>query len=122
MSTSWVEVSQQCTIPLLIFLSLLLQIVSLRIDMISDDIFNCALGASVWVCGSNWAMFWDRNHVWNSSRITIDGGGRREDDIGDVIFAHASQKRDCAANVDAIVFEWDFGRFSNCLSHKSWLV
>lgn len=90
MSTSWVEIPQERTVPLLEWLSLLLQVISLRLDVISDDQFNCALGSSVWIRRTNWAVLGDGNHVWHACRVTVDGGRGGEDDVGDIVFCHAS--------------------------------
>lgn len=52
-------------------------------------------------------MFWDRNHVGDSGRVTVNGGGGGEDNVGDIVFLHAAQEGDGSAYVHAVVFEGD---------------
>lgn len=87
--------------------------------MVCDHQFDCALGSSIWVGGPNWAVFWDGNHVWDSSCITIYGCRGREHNVGYIVLGHAAEERDGSANIDSVVFEGDFGRFTNSLSRKS---
>lgn len=113
--TSWVEVPQQSSIPLLEWLARLLCVCALRIDMIRDDIFNHALRAAVWVGRTDWAVLGDGNHVGDTGGIAIDGRGGGEDDVGDIVFGHAAEEGDSAAHIDAVVFERDLGGFANRL-------
>jgi hypothetical protein len=113
--TSWVEVSQQSAIPLVERLALLLEVVALSINVIGNDELDGGLGVSVWVSWANWAVLWDWNHVWNTGGVTVDGGGRREDDVGDIVLAHAAEESNGTSNIDAVVFERDFRRFTDCL-------
>ena len=83
--------------------------------MIRDNQLDCALRASVWVCRANWAYFGNGDHVGNSSSIAIDGRRRGEDDIRDIMLGHAAEESDGSANIDAVVFEGDLGRFTDCL-------
>ena len=87
--------------------------------MIRDDQFDCAFGSSVWIGRANWAVLGDRNHIGNSSRITINGRGGGEDDIWDIVLGHAAEESDGAANIDAVVFEGDLGGFADCLKCTS---
>lgn len=119
MRTSWIEVSQQSTVPLLKWLASLLGIIALGINMIYDDQFDCALGSSVWVGRTNWAVLGDRYHVGNSSRIAIDSRRGGEDDVWDIVLGHAPEENDSPANIDTIILERNLGRFSHCLEHKS---
>jgi hypothetical protein len=111
----WVEVSQQRSIPLLIWLALLLQVIPLSIDVISDDRFDHAFSVSVWIGGANWAILRNGYHVGNSGRIAVDGRGRGEDNVGDIVLGHAAEESDGSANIDAVVFEGDLGGFTNGL-------
>lgn len=87
--------------------------------MVRNDLFNHALCSSIWVCRPNWAVFGDRDHVRYLSRIvTVDGGRRGEDDIGYIVLDHASEEGDCSANIDAIVFDWNFRGFANSLERS----
>lgn len=87
--------------------------------MVCDNIFNHALCSSIWVCGPNWAVFGDGDHVrYLSCIVTVDGGRRGEDDIGYIVLDHASEEGDCSANIYAIVFDWDFGGFTNSLDRS----
>ena len=101
------------------WLARFLSIISLRINVIRDDQFDRALGSSVWVGRANRAVLGDRNHVGNSSRIAIDGRGRGEDDIWDIVLGHAPEESDSSANIDAVIFERNLGRFADCLEDTS---
>lgn len=112
---------------MLVWLSCLLQIVALRIDAVCNDQFDCAFGASVWVCRANWAVFRDGDHAWMFGRIAVDGRRGGEDDIRYIVFFHAAEESDGSANINAVVFERDLRRFSNGLvatvrmrQHKLW--
>jgi len=83
--------------------------------VISDDRFNHAFSVSIRVGGANWAILGNGYHVGNSSRIAVDGRGRGEDNIGDIVLGHAAEKSDGSANIDAVVFEGDLGGFANGL-------
>lgn len=90
--TARVEVSQQSTIPLLEWLTLLLRLGSLRVDVVRDDFLNHALCSPVWVCWANWAVFGDWDHVGHLGRIVaVDSGRGGEDDIGDIVLDHAAE-------------------------------
>lgn len=115
MRAAGVEVSQKSAVPLLKWLALLLQPVALGVDVVGNDILNHRLGAAVGVCGANRAVLWDRNHVGESGGITVDGGGRGEDDTRDVVAGHGAHEANAAADVDAVVLERDLGRFANGL-------
>lgn len=110
-----VEVSQQRSIPLLIWLARLLQIIPLSIDVISDDRFDHAFSVSIWIGGANWAILGNGYHVGNSSRIAVDGRRRGEDDVGNIVLGHAAEEGDGSTNIDAVVFEGDLGGFTNGL-------
>lgn len=83
--------------------------------MVGDDQFDRTLGSSIWICWANWTVFWDGNHTLVFTRIAVDGCGRGEDDVWDVVLGHASEEGDCPADIDAVVFQWDFGGFANGL-------
>lgn len=119
-NTTWVcsgriEISQQSTVPLLIRLSSLLQVVALGFDMIRDTHLNGRLGATIGVGWSNGAMFRDRDHVGDSGGISVDGGRGREDDVCHIVLGHAAEEGDRTADVDTVVFKGLFARFSNGL-------
>ena len=113
--TTRVEVSEQCTIPLLEWLSGLLQIASLSVDKVGDDVLNHGLGATIGVGRTNGAVLWDGNHVGESGGITVDGGRRREDNVGDIVALHGAEQGNAAANIDAVVLERNFARLANSL-------
>ena len=115
MRASRVEVSQQCPIVLLVWLPRLLRVVALRIDVIRDDQFDRGLCATVWVCGADWAVLRDGDHVLPLRRVAVHGCRGGEDDVGDVVLVHAAEEDDGAIDVDAVVFEGLHGRFSNGL-------
>jgi hypothetical protein len=90
MGTGRVEVTQQCSVPLLafLFLAVLLRLVALRINGVCDDAFYGGLCATVDICRADGAVFGDGDHVGESGRIAVDGGGGREDDVGDIVLYH----------------------------------
>lgn len=110
-----VEVAQQSTVPLLERLALLLQVVALSVDVVGDDVLNHGLGAAVGVGRANGAVLGDGNHVGESSRIAVDGGGRGEDNVGDIVAGHGLEEGDAAADIDAVVLERDHGGLSDGL-------
>jgi hypothetical protein len=85
--------------------------------VICDDHFDHGFCAPIRVCGANGAVFWNGYHVGYSSRIAVHCGRRGEDDIWDIVFGHATEEGDRAANIDAVVFERDFGRFADSLGN-----
>ncbi len=91
------------------WLALLLGIGTLSFDVICNYQFDCALGASVRVGWTNWAVLGDRNHVGKSSRITVNSRGGGEDDIGNIVLGHAPEESDGSANIDTVVFKRDLG-------------
>lgn len=115
MGTAGVEVSQKRTVPLLERLAGLLQVVALGIDVVGDDILDGGLGAAVGVGRADGAVLGDGNHVGDTRGIAIDGGGRGEDDVGDVVAGHGAEERDAATDVDAVVLERDLGRLADSL-------
>lgn len=115
--TAGVEVAQQSAVPLLERLALLLQVVALSVDVVRDDVLNHGLGAAVGVGRANGAVLGDGDHVGESSRIAVDGGGGGEDNVGDIVAGHGLEEGNAAANIDAVVFERDHGRLSDGLEH-----
>jgi hypothetical protein len=89
-TTSRVEISQQRTIPLLIWLVGLLRIIPLRINEIRDNQLNCTLRPSVGVCRADGTVFRDGNHVGNSRRVAIDSRGGGEHDVVYIVLLHAA--------------------------------
>ena len=122
MRTSRIEVSQQSSIPLLKRLVRLLCVVALSINEVGDNQLNCALGSSIGVCRADWAVFWDGNHIGDSGRITVDGGGGGEDNVRDIVLLHAAQENDGSAYVHAVVLERDLARLTDCLVRESELA
>lgn len=115
MGAAWVEVSQQGTIPLLIWLPGLLCICALGLNEISDHQLDRALCPSVWVGGADGAVLGDGNHIGNSSGIAVDGRRRREDNVVYVVLLHASEEGDRSAHVDTVVFQGNLARFAHSL-------
>lgn len=115
--TAGVEVAQQSAVPLLERLALLLQVVALSVDVVGDDVLNHGLGTAVGVGRANGAVLGDGDHVGESSRIAVDGGGGGEDDVGDIVAGHGLEEGNAAANIDAVVLERDHGRLSDGLEH-----
>ncbi len=103
---------------MLVWLSCLLQVVALSVYAISNDKLDCALGSSVWISWANWAVFGDGNHVWHTGRIAVDGRGRGENDVGDIVLLHAAKEGNGSTNIHTIVFERDFGGLAYGLKRR----
>lgn len=113
--TTRVKVSQEGTIPLLEVLAFLLEVVALSVDIIGDDILNHGLGSAVGVGGTNGTVLRDGNHVGEAGGIAVYGGGGGEDDVGDVVSLHGSEKGDAATDIDAVVLERNLTRLADGL-------
>jgi len=114
-STARVEVSEQSTVPLLEVLASLLQVVTLSVDEVADNVLNHGLGAAVCVGRSDGAVLGDGNHVGESGSIAIDGSGGGEDDVVDVVALHGAEEGDAATDIDTVVLEWDLARLADSL-------
>lgn len=110
-----VEVAQQGAVEVVEGLAGLLQLVPLGLDVVGDDLFHHGLGVAVRVGRADGAAFGDGDHVGEAGGVAVDGGGGREDDVGHVVLGHGAEEGDSAADVDAVVFEGDFARFTDCL-------
>jgi hypothetical protein len=118
-STTRVEVSQQSTVPLLELLTGLLQVASLSVNKVGDNVLDHGLGAAICVGRSNGAVLRNRNHVGETSSIAVDGSGGGEDDIVDVVALHGAEQRDTAADIDTVVLERDLARLADSLDGVS---
>lgn len=103
--TARIEVSQVGTVPLLKGLASLLCVLSLAVDEVLNDELDGAFGSAVWVGRADGAVLGDGNHVLESSSISVDGRGGREDDVGDIVPLHGAQEGNGAADIDAVVLE-----------------
>ena len=83
--------------------------------MIGNDSLVRGLGATIRVSGSNGAVFRDGNHVLEASGVAIDGGRRREDDVGDIVTCHGTEKADGTVDVCAVVLQRNLAGFAYCL-------
>lgn len=110
-----VEVAEVGTVPLLVRLAGLLEVVALGVDVVGNDILNDGLGAAVGVGWADGAVLGDGNHVGETSGIAVDGGRGGEDDVGDVVTLHGAQQGDATADIDAVVLEGDLARLANGL-------
>jgi hypothetical protein len=70
--------------------------------------FNHHLSPSVRVRRSNGTVFRNRNHSLVLCSVSVDGRRRGEDNILHIVFLHCVNKRDSSADIDAVVFRWDF--------------
>lgn len=118
-STTRVEVSQQSTVPLLELLTSLLQVTSLGVNKVGDNVLDHGLGAAVCVGRSNGAVLRDRDHVGETSRIAVDSSGGGEDDVIDVVALHGAEQGDTATDIDTVVFERDLARLADSLDGVS---
>lgn len=110
-----VEVAQVGTVPLRVGLASLLEVVSLGRDVVLDDTLDHRLRAAVGVGRADGAVLWDGNHVGEACRVAVDGGRGGEDDVGDIVLGHGAHQADAAADIDAVVLEWDLARLANGL-------
>lgn len=117
-----VEVAQKRGVPLVAALALLLCIVALRSDVIGDDLLVEELCLAVRICGAQRAVLRDGDHVLEAGGVAVDGGGRGEDDVRDVVLGHGSEKANCAVDVDAVVLEGDLSRLADSLGKRSALA
>lgn len=117
-STARVEVTQVGTVPLFVGLAGLLQVVALGIDVVLDDLLNHELGPAVGVCWASRAGLGDGDHVGEAGGVAIDGSGRGEDDVGDIVLGHGAQQGDAAANIDTVVLQRDLARLANSLCYQ----
>lgn len=112
MTSRRIEVSQQCAVPVIPILPLLLEIVTLGLNMISDQGLDCSFCATIWICGTDGAMFWDGNHVFETCSIAVDGGRGGEDDVGDIMTSHRREQADGAIDVCPPIFQRNLSRFA----------
>lgn len=119
MRAARVEISQVGAVPLLKWLVSLLQVLTLRTDEVFDDVLDGGLSSTIGVGWSDRAMFRNRNHVLKASGVAVDGRGGREDDVCDVMLFHGAEKGDGTPNIYTVVFERDFGGFTNSLVRRS---
>lgn len=110
-----VEVAQQCRVPVLSRLALRLEVVALGFDMIGDAGFDGGLCAAIGIGGTDGAFFGDGDHVGETSRVAIDGGGGGEDDVGNIVLCHGGEEADGAVDIGAIVLQRDLTRLADCL-------
>jgi hypothetical protein len=117
MRTSGVEVPQQCGVPFLCFFGLagFFCLHALRGDGVFDDALDGGFCAAVDVGWADGAVLWDGDHVGDAGRVAVDGGGRGEDDVCDIVLGHGGEERDRATDVDFVVGEGDLGGLANGL-------
>ena len=107
-----VEVAEEGGVPVVAGLIFLFGEDALGVDVVGDEVFDGGFGAAVGICGANGAVFGYGDHVGEAGGVAVDGGGRGEDDVGDVVFGHRSEEVDGAVDIGAVVFEGDFAGFS----------
>lgn len=96
----------------------LLKLVALGVDVVGDDLLDEGLGVAVGVGRADGAVLGDGNHVGKAGRVAVDGGGRGEDNVGDVVLGHGAEEGDGTADVDAVVLQGDLARFADGLSTR----
>lgn len=82
-----------------------LEIGALSLDVIGDAPFDGRFRAAVGVRGADGAMFGNRDHVGKTGGISVDGGGGRKDDVGDIVLGHGFEQADGAIHIGVVVFE-----------------
>ena len=117
MCTGRVKVAEECTVPYLRVLAILLESSALRIDVVRDDLLIHGLGMTVGVGCADGAVFWDWYHAFVAGGVAVNGGGGGKDNVGDVVAGHGAEKGDGAADVDAVVFGWDLCGLSDGLGN-----
>ena len=115
MRSGGIEVTEQSTIPMRRVFPFLFEIVALGFNMIGDDHFIGGFGTAVRIGGADWAVFWDRDHVRKTCCVAINGGGRREDDVGDVMLGHAAEQAYRTVDIGAVVFKGYLAGLADCL-------
>lgn len=83
--------------------------------MVGDHELDGGFRATVWICGADWAVLWDGDHAGMLGGVAVDGCGGGEDDVGDVVRCHGAEEGDGTTDINAVVFERDFGGLANCL-------
>lgn len=91
MRTSRIKIAEDGSIPVVVRLFFLLEFVALRLDVVCDDGFDSCFRATIGIRRGNRAMFRDRNHVREASRIAVDGSGGGENDVGYIVFGHRTE-------------------------------
>ena len=107
--TAGVEVTEVGAVPLLEGLAGLLRVLALGGDPVINDLLDDSLRPAVGVRGADRAVLGDGDHVLKTGGIAVDGGGGREDDVGDIVSAHGVQEGNRAADIDAVVFQGNLG-------------
>lgn len=119
MSTARVEVAEQSAVPLLEGLARLFGLPPFGFNMVANDGLNHHLCMTICVGGANGAVLGNGDHARNTGGITVDSGGGREDNVGDIVLGHGAEQGDAAADIDTVVLQWDFARLANGLQvHK----
>lgn len=115
MRSGGIEVTEQSAIPVRPIFPFLLQLIALSFDMIGNDHLVGGLGTAVRIGRANWAVFWDGDHVRKTCCVAINGGGRREDDVGDVVLGHAAEQAYRTVDIGAVVFKRYLAGLADCL-------
>lgn len=114
-----VEVAEQRRVPVLTRFAFFLEIGALGLDVIGDAPFDGRFRAAVGVCGADGTMLGDGDHVGKPSGIAVDGGGGREDDVGDIVLGHGFEQADGAVDIGVVVFQGDLCGFPHGLRRVS---
>ena len=122
MSSYRVEVSQEGAVPAVAAFALFLGSVSLRLDVVGDELLHGHLCPAVRVRRTEGAFLVNGYHVREPSGVAVDRGRRREDDVGHVVAGHSSEQTNRPVDIDAVVFQRDLGRFSHCLNMSAELA
>ena len=93
-------------------LSFLLRPCPLSIDIIRDERLHSELRVSIRIRRTKRTFFRNRNHVWESGRISIYRRRRGEDNVGHIVLLHTPQQAKSAVDVDMVVVQWNLSRLS----------
>lgn len=116
MGTARVEISQVGAVEVVKGLAGLLKFLALGVDVVCDDLLDKGLGVTVRVGGAGRTGLGDGNHVLEAGGVAVHGGRGGENDVGNVVLRHGSEKGNSAADIDAVVLERDFARLADGLS------
>ena len=115
MRPRWVEVSQQPRVPFLDGggVASFLSFGTLCCDVVGDHQLRGEFGIAVGVRRAQGALFRDGDHARHTGGIAVDSGGRRVDDVGDVVGGGRAQEVECACDIDTVVVQRDLTGLSH---------
>lgn len=125
MSTRRVEVSKETSIPHVGFLSnyvrrVFKSIGALGRDMVGYHVLHGGFGIAIGICGTDWALFRNGDHVGKAGCVAVDGRGGGEDDVGNIVAGHGTEETEGTVDIDMVIIEGSFTRFTDGLKGCEW--